>query len=769
MRKNEQPHLPHLPTEQPHLEQVTGAVAKQCEAVTKSSALCGFDANGTTGKTSTKQPHQPQMLTTSEVIMLTGLTRGAIRDAAKRNHIEVHTVIATEGRRKGNPINHYPAESVFARWPRARAAFEARERARADAQSVQAEEEAARQAQAERQRGSPAKTDRGLVRAWHVRRLAAFLKDWPHSKLDGIAHYIVGLKEGRIDAPDWARTPLSARTLQRWEERFNTGGAAALDPKYKGNTNGHFSRHPEQAQWLESMLLQVPHIKVARLHEGLKAEFKAQAPAANAVYRWVDKYKTENALEFLQATNPDKAKSKYQAAFGSYSANVASLNQLWEADATKVDLMFLGDGKRYTLCGVIDVYSGRVMFSVAETASGRAHGLLFRKAIMEWGLPETIKTDNGKDYTSQYLSRFFADFGIEQVLCAPFAAEQKPHIERAFGTFQHDLVEIIPGYTGHSVAEAQDLRARKTFAQRLKEGKEGEAIETGMSKEAFEAFMAEWCLADAHRVRKSGRLKGRSPAQIVDDYAAANTVRRVKNPEMLDYLLSVPHTKTIGKQGIKHSHRCYIAPELGGIVGRQVEIRVSPDAPGRVAVFYDGAFVCMAVCPELEGIDQAEVAARARERQKAADRATRAAQKEIKKLTKPAAVVSSILDDRLSGAGRVSQMQVPDYIETQSTEAAMLAQAAEALATKAREMEAEPPAHIELDLSEAQLAAVNARLDRDKPAESSLNRYARLLGRQQLGLDITPDDAEFMAHFETTAKGRRMRLIHSGGPIAQYA
>ena len=428
--------------------------------------------------------------------------------------------------------------------------------------------------------------------------------------------------------------------------------------------------------------------------------------------------------------------------------------------------MFPGDSKRYKLCLVIDVYSGRMMFVLVESATGRAHGLLFMKAITAWGLPEQIRTDNGKDYTSAYLTRFFADMGIEQVLCIPFAGEQKPFVERGLGRFLHDLVELDPNYIGHNVAQAQDIRARKTFAQRLKEGKEGDVVEAGMSKEAFVAFIEKWCLAEEHRVRKSGRLKGRTPAQMVDEWAAQHPVRRVENVENLHYLLAVPFEKTVLKKGIKHKHHeHFTAPELGPLIGRKVEIRVSPDTPGRVAVFYDDAFVCIATNPQLEDVDQAEVAARARERQKAADKVTREAHRSIRRLTKPAAVIESILDSRLEGISKVSSYQQPEHVGTVATEAAMMAKVAEDLAVRARELDEDPPAVQPLDMSDEQARAIVERIGYQRPEDPD-DRFIRLI---QLPIH-TLKDREFIDGYKTTPAGAAiLKAFESTRPLPQEA
>jgi len=224
------------------------------------------------------------------------------------------------------------------------------------------------------------------------------------------------------------------------------------------------------------LLLKAPDVADIRLWEALKAEFKGEVvPSYNTVRRWKAARKKEDPQAYLMATNPEKAKGDFQAAFGSRSEDVVRLYQRFETDFTKCDIRFEGDPKRYSLGGVIDVYSGRSLFLVSESATGYAQCLTVMTACDRWRcIPEEIKTDNGKEAKGKRFTRFCLDLKVHQFFCDPASGDQKPHIERKFRALQHDLIPFFEGYTGPNVASAQAIRARKTFAQRLKEAKEGE-------------------------------------------------------------------------------------------------------------------------------------------------------------------------------------------------------------------------------------------------------------------------------------------------------
>ena len=63
--------------------------------------------------------------------------------------------------------------------------------------------------------------------------------------------------------------------------------------------------------------------------------------------------------------------------------------------------------------------------------------------------------------------RVLESLEIDQILCRPFHPEDKPHIERFFWTILHGIVELLPGYIGHSVAERKQIQDRQSFAQRI--------------------------------------------------------------------------------------------------------------------------------------------------------------------------------------------------------------------------------------------------------------------------------------------------------------
>ena len=240
--------------------------------------------------------------------------------------------------------------------------------------------------------------------------------------------------------------------------------------------------------------------------------------------------------------------------------------------------------------------------------------------MLRWGMPETVKTDNGSDYVSHYTTAVFRSLGVHQELCAPFSPWEKPHIERAFRTFCHGLVELMPGFVGHNVSERKAIEARRTLADRLtKRG--SEPVEIAMEPDELQEVCDAWCESVyAHEVHGS---LGKSPFQM--EAAWTEPVQRITNERALDVLLQVLVSnrgrRTVQKKGLRIDGAYYVAPELAPIVGNEVVVRYDESDLGRMFVF-DGEqqFICIAEDPARTGIQMSEVTAAAKARVAAARR-----------------------------------------------------------------------------------------------------------------------------------------------------
>jgi len=554
---------------------------------------------------------------------------------------------------------------------------------------------------------------------------------------------------------------LSWASLERWRRAYAEKGLRGLVNGYHSPSR---STVPEDVQaFIAGLITQFPHIKPKRILEAVEARFweRADRPSEAAIRRWVQRFRAENEGLLLYLADPEAWKSKRQWALGDASENATALNQVWEMDSTKTDVMLL-DG-RHTIIGNIDVWSRRLRMLVAPTSKGAHVAALIRRCLLDWGVPETIKTDNGQDYVSRYLTAVIDNLGIEQVLCPPFTPEAKPHIERAFRTFAHGFEELLPGYIGHSVAERKAIEGRKSFADRImKRG--GEPIAVSMTAAEMQEFCDRWTAAIYDQNRHEGL--GMSPAAKAREWTGR--VRRVEDERALDMLLMTPadgEWRTVHKKGVKVEGAWFISADLPEPRSR-VRVLLDPTDYGAVYVYgADGSFAGRAVNPERTGIDRQEVATRAKEAQKAALRAGVKRLKKVAKEAGAAAIHEEILAHR---EARVTASAAAHRSESYTTQALEEARRAAALRDgdapwpeEDEEMRA-ARARIEAEMAAEAESRAAGRRRKVEPISTPQRDYARwveLDGRHRQGLALSEKEARFYKSFAGTPDWLAMRKM----------
>lgn len=443
-----------------------------------------------------------------------------------------------------------------------------------------------------------------------------------------------GQLKGSTFIPEWVRDvypDFSVQSLRRWRTLYKQ--IKSLKPKYGNRKGTGVIERGEDGlirDYIAALLIKQEHLNAGHIRDlcrnkfgntvmvkDLKsgAEKEVPLPKIRAFERHIVAWKTENADIFEKLTNPDSHKNRKQLALGNASAGIVRLNQRWEIDASPVDAL-CEDG-RYSLYAIIDVWSRRVMFSVSKTPRTEASLLLIRKAVMEWGVPETIKTDNGSDFTSKRFMTSLLHLGIEQDICTAYTPEQKPHVERVIQTIQHGLMPLLPGYVGHSVSDAQQIRAKKTFAARLGENDE-KSFAVSMSHEQLQEYMDRWA-NDKYAHNPHSGLNGMTPIARAASWSLP--IKKIGNVRALDLMLAPmaggDGFRTIGKKGLRINNGHFYGPGIELYVGKRVMVRHDPEDMGRVYVFTENhEFICEATNIDRLGADPARAASEAKARQK---------------------------------------------------------------------------------------------------------------------------------------------------------
>ena len=453
-----------------------------------------------------------------------------------------------------------------------------------------------------------------------------------------LGRYVEGL-----DPAICSRIPVVKRSrLYDWESRYKQQGIAGLISQHGSGHKGACGFPMEQQDFVLGTLAQNPNLKPHKIQRSLLARFGEAAMSRRQVGDFLKRRMAADPVVFAYLKDPDAAKGKYQLALGSASEKAERFLHYIEVDSTPADVM-CADGKRYTIVGGIDIFSRKAKFVVTKTSNSWAIAGLIRQISTDWGLPETIVRDNGQDYASNMVNDGLMALGVKVQAVPPFTPEGKPHVERVFRTLSHDLLETLPGYIGHNVAERKAIENRKSFAERL--GKAGKKIapkgrndklvgrndegairnglrlaiadtchqeerqaptqeRIGLTPEALQAAINKWT-EDVYHQRTHSGIKMSPNAKAS---TGKQTNRRIDDPRILDRLLAESGLRTIGKKGLRYDSGLFWNDALIDYMGRKVLCRLDIWDASKVFCFDPdtSGFICEALDQALEGITLAD-------------------------------------------------------------------------------------------------------------------------------------------------------------------
>lgn len=589
-------------------------------------------------------------------------------------------------------------------------------------------------------------------------------------------------KEGQDPAsklvPDWVYhiyPRFSVQSLRSWRASAKKSeGMQALTDKY-GNRKGtgvlDRAENGEVATYIKALITHNGHLKAGHIRDMCRAKWGGSLKVANkhgdiehkplpqirTFERFIYTFKQDNEDLMLKLTDPDGYKNKIQLATGRADAHIERLNQEWEIDASPADVLCT-DG-RYNLYAIIDIYSRRSMFLVTKTPTTEASLTLIRKAIMAWGVPETIKTDNGSDFISHRFQTALLALGIEQDICSPFSPEKKPFVERVFGTLHRDLGPILPGFIGHDVADRKKIEARKAFSARLGE-KDQEAFAVGLSSEELQQHIDTW--ANGKYAHKIHSTLGVSPFQKAHSWTGS--IKTISSERAIDILLapiaSGKGWRKVTKEGIRVERGRFMSPELAIYVGKDVFVRHDPTDMGKIFVFDSNEnFICEAKDVERLGIDRVALTAQAKAAQK---EHIKELTKDIKKAArdlKPEDFIDAYLKNEADKAENIISLPRPTEEHTskgltEAERAVFRPEMPEKTQLNQRQLEA----HKKL-VEEMSQPQETAKLLTPDDKQSRFRRALNLESRLDSGDRITDADNRWLTRYQTTPEYRSQKSM----------
>lgn len=388
----------------------------------------------------------------------------------------------------------------------------------------------------------------------------------------------------------------------------------------------------------------------ARNMSKLLANMGVTPPPIRSLQRFMARIEEEKKALLASVRDPDAFRSKYRLSLGQAGADTRYAHEVWEIDTTKVDLI-LKEGRKCVI-GIIDRYSRRTRFEIVDSESAQSVRRVLINTIRAWGvMPARLKVDNGSGYMNKTIETALELLDIILDPCLPGTPQDKPFVERSFGTFTRERTSLLPGFVGHNVAQAQQLRSRA----RSKTGRA--EIKAELSAAEFQAIMDAWLDGEYH-VRTHGSLRC-SPMQKWQ--ASPKGARKAPSEGALKLALSAfVSNATVTKRGIQWKRGRYWAPSLAAWMGRTVQVRRDEDDLGALFIFdEDGRYIDTAVNYQRAGISQQQFASNMQRMQEDFMSRAKADLRQKSKTYSVEKAVDQLLRDEAEMAGRIRHLPPP--------------------------------------------------------------------------------------------------------------
>lgn len=588
-------------------------------------------------------------------------------------------------------------------------------------------------------------------------------------------------KLNRIRVDDWVSDVVPAVTkgsLKRWCAKKRKGAQLGVDRGLarKGTGVLDAAEGGEVRAFMLGLIAHQSHLSADQVRDQVRARFgdvlkviskntekSVAVPPLRAFQRALSALKESEKVVLTKLTNPDLFRSTMKLSGTGTMRHVTQPNMHWQIDASPVDALCT-DG-RHSVYICIDIATRRIILFLSKTPRASAVALLIRKAILAWGVPQEIKTDNGSDFTARATKRLLeSDLDIDVITSDAFSPEQKGFVERVIGSFQRAAAGLVPGFIGHSVVDRKAIESRKSFAQRLGEDDADTFAVQCTAAELQEHFDAWAELKYQHRPHSG--LKGRTPFQVA---ASANyTIRRV-DERALDMLLAPiaggDGTRVMTKLGIRVDNFHYLTGSI--LPGTRVLVRHDPHDAGRIRLFSieDESYLGDAICAEIAGIDPAAFVQAQREVQAEILRdKTREIEKVRRGLRNGPALIERAREVWLRDQPNVVALPKPEapYVTPAIAAAIDVAERQEAKPAPLNGRAAEIHEQVKADLAAIPAEAPSRRAT-VTTLETPRTRFRRALdleARIAGGEEIDTADALWLGGYQQSPEYRAEKLVH---------
>ena len=407
---------------------------------------------------------------------------------------------------------------------------------------------------------------------------------------------------------------------------------------------------------------------------------------------------------------------------------------------------------RPQMCAFQDIFSAFVLaWRVDQTPNSEAVRLCAGDMIEDYGIPEQILLDNGREFAAKALTggaptryRFkvreddipglFTNLGCAVHWATPYSGQSKP-IERAF----RDMCDAI----------AKDPRFDGAYTGNRPDAKPEDYGSRAIPLEDFLKVLAEGI--EEHNTRQGRRSEvafGRSFAEVFDEAYATTPIPRATEAQRRFWLMGAEGLRGNTQTGlVKFMGNEYYAPWMGEIAGKRVIARFDPADLWAGVHIYSAAneYLGHAVCRNKSGffdVAEGRVLAKAR---KAYTKAVR---------------------DQLATHRKLKAVELGRDLDALSLEVMPELQAKvvrPVFGKQGRALEAAPPMSAEETRAQAAIVAdLGARRVGRQPEEAPRARFKRAMELERqiaAGDAATPDQQRWLMSYQKTPEYQAERMI----------
>ena len=277
-------------------------------------------------------------------------------------------------------------------------------------------------------------------------------------RLDAVRAVLAGATVTEVAA----QVGVSRQSLHTWVGRYLTDGVAGLADR---------PRRPRSCPHQAPPVVEVAVTELRRQHprwgaKRIRMEL-LRKPVLGLAERVVPSERTINRILTRHGLLAPRPRKRPKTSYRRWQREAPM--QLWGIDIVGgIWIVNPATGElreAKVVTGVDDHSRFCVIAKVVERATARAVCLAFAQALVRFGVPEEVLTDNGKQFTDRFgrhgtrngevlFDKICRKNGIKHRLTAPASPNQNGKVERFHGTFRPDFLDVVEPFTSIKQAQA---------------------------------------------------------------------------------------------------------------------------------------------------------------------------------------------------------------------------------------------------------------------------------------------------------------------------